>query len=276
MADSTGETFASFWIGPRLQPLANACINSFLAHGFNFELYTHGPVEDVPRHASVRDAEPILPHNELFISHGGVETSTELFSYRYLRRFGGWVVDLDVACNAQRVPDVEIAFAEERAGIINNAVLKFPQGHPAIEDLLKYVATIDPVTAPWGSTGPLALSKIFVEHSELQPWKLPMRDVYPLHWKEAPKVLFPDFTEEVLEKTEGAPFIHLWGATLRELEFDPWHARPVPGSYLAIFYEKYLDRHILDTLQTVDETRLRRSVEEHAARHWGVSLRFAR
>src|SRR5262249_10798065 len=156
---------------------------------------------------------------------------------------GGWYVDNNVVCNTDHPPQVEVAFAEERIGIINNAVLKFPKHHPAIVHLLKYVATIDPVTAPWGATGPSALTKIFKQH-DLNAYQRPINDFYPLHWKEAPKVLFPEFTEEILARTERSPFVHLWGATLREINFDFKRFLPPKGSYLDLLYTKHLDRDI--------------------------------
>ena len=214
------DEFNSCWIGDRLLPIAHVCLNSFGAHGFGFNLYTYGQVTDVPRCVNVKNAEGILPYTELFVAHGGMETAADLFAYRFLYRVGGWFVDNDVACNADRVPDAEIAFAEERANIINNAVLKFPKSHPAIGDVLAYVATVDPVNAPWGATGPLALTKILGSRDNLTQYRLDTADVYPLHLKEAPKLLFPEFKEEIANKVALAPFVHLWGATLREIGFD--------------------------------------------------------
>jgi hypothetical protein len=98
--------------------------------------------------------------------------------------------------------------------------------------------------------------------------------MYPLHWKEAPKLLFPEFVDEVLEKIGKAPFVHLWGATLRELgfRFDNWC--PLAGSYLGILYEKYLDPHIRARLRPFDEAEFRRSVREYVSvtPHWRVDL----
>jgi hypothetical protein len=265
------EEFNSCWFGDRLLPIANMCINSFKAHGFPFNLYIHGSVQDVPEFAQKRDVEPIVRKSELFIAHGGLETSTEMFIYRFLERFGGWYVDNDVVCNADHVPDVDVAFAEEKPGIINNAVLKFPKHHPAIMDLLSYCATIDPVTAPWGTTGPLALTKIFNEHN-LSRYQRKMSDFYPLHWTEAPKVLFPEFTEEILEKTANSPFIHLWGSALREVNFDFKRSLPIPGSYLDLLYKNHLDQHIFDELCPLNENEFRRSVKQYAEQTWNVLL----
>jgi hypothetical protein len=263
--------FNSVWVGDRLLPLANACINSFHGQGHRFSLYTYNVVEDTPEFVERRDAEGIVPRSRIFRAHGGWETFADEFAYQFLRQVGGWWVDSDVVCNTDELPDVAIAFAEERIGIINNAVLKFPENHPAIISLLEYIGTVDPINSQWGSTGPLALTRIFNQH-ELGHYKRNMSDFYPLHWKEAAKLLFPEFTSEVFEKTTKSPFIHLWGAALRELDFNFSNHAPIEGSYLEILYKKYLDPHVRARLISVDEDGLRGSVREHVSKNWGVDL----
>ena len=117
-------------------------------------------MKDVPQFVERCDANAIVPAARVFTAHGGLETFADLFAYRFLESVGGWWVDNDVVCNTSDVPEVDVAFAEERAGIINNAVLKFPPAHPVITDLLQYIGAIDPVNSAWGSTGPLALTAI--------------------------------------------------------------------------------------------------------------------
>jgi len=261
--------FNSVWIGDRLLPIANACINTFKGHGHLFNLYTYNFVEDVPEFVKLRDAEGIVSGARVFRAHGGWETFTDQFAYQFLSKVGGWWVDSDVVCNTDEVPDVEIAFAEERIGLINNAVLKFPRNHLAISRLLDYISAVDPINSRWGSTGPLALTKIFNE-LELIHHKRDKFEFYPLHWKEAPKLLFPEFTDEVLEKTAKSSFIHLWGATLREVGFNS--VKPIEGSYLDIIYKEYLDPHIRASLGPVKEDEFRRSVRSYASQSWGVDL----
>jgi hypothetical protein len=265
------EAFASCWIGERLPTLAGACLESFSAHGHRFTLYTYGAVGALPTSIEVGDAEAILPRAAVVRAHGGMETAADLFAYRFLERLGGWVVDCDVVCNAMGVPDVALAFAEERSGIINNAVLKFPQGHEAIRALLDYVATIDTVNSPWGATGPRALSAVLGARPDLAGFRLPTTDVYPLHWTETPKLLFPEFRAEVLRRTSGSPFIHLWGSALREIGFDCDLAQPPEGSYLDLLYSRYLEPGVRAALRPVDDAAFRGSVQDYTARHWGVS-----
>src|SRR5262249_23775262 len=138
MVNVKNAEFNSVWIGDRLLAIANACINSFKTHGHRFNLYTYNFVHDVPDFVEPRDAEELVPKANIFHAHAGWEIATEKIGYEFLSKIGGWWVDNDVVCNADAVPDVEIAFAEERVGIINNAVLKFPKNHAAISSLLDY------------------------------------------------------------------------------------------------------------------------------------------
>lgn len=262
------DSFASCWVGDRLNPLANMCINSFGARGFPFILHTYNPVQDVPGFVEVRDAEALVARERIFRAHGGLETFCDLFGYSYLFEHGGWWVDLDVLCNCDAAPQVDIAFAEEMIGVINNAVMRFPKAHPAIRTLLDYVATVDPTKAPWGATGPLALTKVFTECGLGLPFAI--RDFYPLYWNEAPKLLFPEFMDEVLEKIAPAPFVHLWGATFREVGFDL--AVPPAGSYMETLYSRHLDPQVRARLQPLDEGAFRNSVKTYVEANWGIKL----
>jgi len=244
------------------------CVNSFGAHGFNFALYTYNSVEDVPAFVELRDADSIVARNRVFNAHGGLETFCDLFAYSYLLEHGGWCVDLDVLCNCDVAPKADIAFAEEKVGVINNAVMRFPRAHPAVRALLDYVATVDPTQAPWGATGPLALTKVFNECGLGLPFAT--RDFYPLHWKEAPKLLFPEFKDEVIEKIAPAPFVHLWGATLRHIGFNL--SVPPEGSYMEDLYGRHLDPQVKATLQPLDEGSFRHFVKTEVESNWNVKL----
>jgi hypothetical protein len=262
---------SSCWVGDRLLPIANACINSFGAHGFSFHLYTYAAVGDIPAFAERHEASALVPEERIFIAHGGLETFADLFAYRFLEHVGGWWVDNDVVCNSPHLPNVPIAFAEERPGVINNAVLKFPRNHPAIVDLLGHIAGVDAANAAWGSTGPLALSAILPKHG-LSAHQCSTAEFYPLHWKEAPKFMFREYTTEVLARTAHSPLIHLWGAALREVGFDFARWMPPPGSYLDLLYQKHLDREVALRLQPIDEASFRRQVQSYVERHWDVPL----
>lgn len=264
-------TISSVWVGDRLLPIGHACINSFVQRGHAFHLYTYEEVKDVPAAVECRDADRIFSRDRLFRAHGGWETFADQFAYQFLYQVGGWWVDNDVVCNADVLPDVEIAFAEEDPGRLNNAVLKFPRHHGVMDSLLQYVTTVDPINTEWGSTGPVALTRVFRKH-DIGRFERPMDEIYAVNWREAPKLLFPEFTDEILERTAKSPFIHLWGAAQREFGFDFSRHRPPDGSYMALLYERSLDPSIYRRLEPISEAPFRASVQDYIWKNWEVKL----
>ena len=49
------------WVGPRLSTMERLSIESFLRNGHEYDLYTYGPVDGVPRGAAVLDAAAVVP-----------------------------------------------------------------------------------------------------------------------------------------------------------------------------------------------------------------------
>src|SRR4051812_26648840 len=76
--------FASCWIGDRVLPIANACMNSFRLHGHSYSLFTYGAVAGVPDFVDLKDAEDLRPSGEVFVAHGGLETVADQLAYRFL------------------------------------------------------------------------------------------------------------------------------------------------------------------------------------------------
>jgi len=96
---------------------------------------------------------------------------------------------------------------------------------------------------------------------------LPMNQVYPIHWREAPKLLFAEFTDEICTRVARSPFVHLWGSTLREIGLRS-DARPPLGSYLDLIYSRYIDPALLQRLHPADEELLRDMIPKYIARNW--------
>ena len=53
------------WVGDALSPLARACVQSFLAKGYEFHLYCYEPVGNVPQQCVLRDAAQLLPRSSI-------------------------------------------------------------------------------------------------------------------------------------------------------------------------------------------------------------------
>ena len=74
-----------------------------------------------------------------------------------------------------------------------------------------------------------------------------------------------------MAKIGDAPFVHLWGSTLRELMDS--YLMPPEGSYLHAFYHRYVDPPVLAKMRPPENEReFRTSMQEYIARNWNESL----
>ena len=102
----------SLWIGDKLTNLEKMCINSFLLHGYDFHLYTYGPVQGVPEGTTIKEGTDILPASEIFCYAANTtqvkdpstyKTSpsafSNLFRFTLIYKLGGVWVDTDIICH---------------------------------------------------------------------------------------------------------------------------------------------------------------------------------
>lgn len=260
--------FNSFWYGGDLTPTAVACINSFRAHGFGYHLYTYDVIANVPQFVNIKDAEEILPRSNIFFAHGGIEHYADVFRYHLLNRAGGWWVDTDVVCNTDVLPEGDMAFAiENKVPVVGNGQLKFPKSHPVLLDLIEEVKSIDPHSR-WGSTGPIALTKIIEKHN-LMSCRWDTADLFPLNWVESLKFHLPEYKEEVIERTKNSKFIHLYtSSSSRYLGFNEKRSYPIPGSFMYGFYMENTPPSLTKELLPLDAKNFRKSVQEFLSKDW--------
>jgi Alpha 1,4-glycosyltransferase conserved region len=226
--------FQSLWIGNALSPHEIACIRSFLARGHAFRLYCDNEVANVPLGCEQADARVILAENEVFAYKHGQERGSyagfaNLFRYKLLRDRGGWWVDTDVVCLPTEVPADEVSLAREHPSLVNNAIMRFPAGHPAMQ------AAYDMAVAAgkdirWGEMGPLCVTAI-VKRFGLEPLLAPQHAFYPLHWSEYTALMLPERRAFVGERLSNAIFLHLWNEMFRRANYDK-SVRPPVGSFL--------------------------------------------
>jgi hypothetical protein len=206
-------TVNMFWHGGPLPSYARTCMRSFLERGHRVRLYAYRRL-DPPMGVEQADAALIVNVDELtrYQSNGAF---SDAFRYELLHREGGWWVDADVVCLADRLPEADYAWAEEEPGVINGAILKFPRGDAKLAQLVAgaRAASGDPT---WGAIGPHLLSKVL--HGYEPPGRADTtRQFYPLGWLEAPLLLLPEYKSEIASRMEGALFLHLWAHVLQEV-----------------------------------------------------------
>jgi hypothetical protein len=120
------------WIGEltRLELLA---IHSFAARGHDFHLWRYEETtERLPRNVVIRDANEILPYEDVFrkgerdsdsgLGEGSYATFSDLFRARLLYELGGIWVDMDVVCLRPFGFEAPYVFRGHRAGAVMNLI----------------------------------------------------------------------------------------------------------------------------------------------------------
>lgn len=261
--------FRSYWYGEELTPSAIMCMNSFLTHGFVYELYSYDVPRLVPQRVVLRPAETIVQAPENMASGTDPSRFSNWFRYNLLDRLGGWWVDTDVVCNTASIPAAEIASAvEDRHGTVAAGTLKFPVGHAAVRELLARYADADRDPS-WGTVGPKLVTQV-LSGAEFDPYLWKRQDVYPIHWVESWKLLLPEFRDELRDRTKQSVFVHLYTSMWRRnfFRFDEREVMPLGGSFLRDLYDEYGCGVTLPELQRTEEAALRRSIDEFLALEW--------
>ena len=227
-------TVQSLWIGAALSPIEAMCIQSFLSRGHRFDLFVYGDVDNVPDGCTRHDARSVVDEAHIFAyrqgpGKGSVSGFSNLFRYKLLLDRGGWWVDMDVVCNGDRLPEVDVALARESGKYVNGAIIKFPPGHPAMAYAYAHSVAVG-ANMTWGECGPRLMTKL-VPMFGLEPALMPQQGFYPIHWQESVKFIDPAHCEYVEDKVRGADFVHLWNETFRRVNYDK-SVRPPRGSYL--------------------------------------------
>jgi len=164
------------------------------------------------------------------------------------RGLGTWI-DTDMYLVRPLDEQSDILFGEEKAGVINNAVLRLPLNSPLLDEVLRpfggevpswlaptkrlssFLKTwlsgaVDIGAMPWGTTGPAALTAAAKKFG-MSSLALPPMTFYPVPWQKADWIVDPklDLAHMIGDNTIG---IHLWNECIRDIKNLP----PPQGSFL--------------------------------------------
>jgi len=122
----------SLWIG-KMTLLEKGCIQSYIDKGISVHLYIYpqNPNQIVNHWAEgsageavcpkciFKDANEIIPYNDLFIEHNSYLPFSDLFRFELLYKKGGWWIDLDLyflgnKANLNELQNKIFVFCEER------------------------------------------------------------------------------------------------------------------------------------------------------------------
>lgn len=210
----------SLWIGEELSLMEILCINSFLAHGHVFDLYTYGPVRGIPDGVTVCSAAEILPADRIFSYQHGVEAGSvsvfaNIFRLALLRMKGGIWTDLDMVCLKPFNFDAPYVFSSERTlegkSKIHNGLIKAPAESPFLTSCLEQASATDPGTVRHGQNGAAVLAKEITRY-RLEQHVQPTNCFCPVDYWEVEKLLSSSPEPNLLK---NAYAVHLWNEMWR-------------------------------------------------------------
>jgi hypothetical protein len=236
---STPATCCSLWIGGDLGAIAAACLSSFVRRGHRVVLYCYDQPKDVPDGVETADAGPIVSSDRIFKHKetGSYAFFSDLFRYQLMRASAGIWIDCDVYCVRPITTETPHVFGWQRAGSVNNAVLRLPHDSPVLDPLIALFAQKTPVPPwlskeqsehwlaarfageeftmadlPWGSSGPEALTYCLGANGLLRHAS-PVEVFYPLPFNRGQLLLQAgaDLRGIVTPRTLT---IHLWNQML--------------------------------------------------------------
>ncbi len=221
--------FNSFWFGENLSPYEILCIKSFIDHGHSFSLYSYNEL-NVPAGVETRDANLILPREDVFFyatgpGAGSVAAFANRFRYALLYKLGGWWVDTDIICLSDTIPNTDCFFALEEAGLVNNAMIRFPAQHPVMEACLSEATNSTADNMAWGTTGPKLFTSILKELSMFDTAQTAI-SCYPIEWSRYIQLFDPHARTLVENSTRDSIAVHLWNELIRRLGVNKQKAPP--------------------------------------------------
>lgn len=104
---------AGLWIG-KLSKMEIYSMKSFIKQGHTYHLYTYEPLDNIPNGVIVKDANEIIPKDEIFTLKNYYLPFSDIFRYKLLYEKGNCWADLDMICLKPIQLDQKFIFSSER------------------------------------------------------------------------------------------------------------------------------------------------------------------
>ena len=212
----------SLWIGSDLSPMEIMCINSYIANGHEFHLYTYKELLNIPNRAVVKDANSIIPEKEIYIdSFGGYAHFADRFRFSLLYKLGGWWVDMDTVClkpfdfESDYVFSSELSDYHNKRCSVNIGYIKAKPGAKFLKDCLYFISIRGQEYVKWGETGVNVFSRMIFRNNFEQYIKYP-EYFCPVSYFHFDRLI----GETIYSLSEKSYAIHWWNELWRRKKFD--------------------------------------------------------
>lgn len=202
--------------------LEQMCIASYLVRGHRFQLYTYGPVANLPHNCERMDADDILPEASIK-GFQNLANFSDYFRYAMLFKKGGYWVDLDNFCLRPYDFVEPYVFSSQLTADRgmdegNAGVIKVPIYSELMLNCMTEINRMDVMKSDWAAIGPILLRNMY-QKMGLQKY-MKNRNVFcPLNYFEAPQNIIGNGTRNY-QFPEETYSVHLWNEEMRRAGVD--------------------------------------------------------
>ena len=193
----------------------------------------------VPKWLTLRDAEDILPQDEMLKPQvGRLTIDANRFRWALLNKFGGWWIDPDVMLLKPDMPSGDVFFGNLDAfGLVPTGVLKFPVGHKLAGEALARSRAADGTKPETDRAGSEMLTALVSEHA-LDMANDSEKSLGPISWFNLLDLFDPAKAIGMAERLGNERFLHLQNDVWRRAGIHPWLAPP-EGAFLDTLFARY-------------------------------------
>ena len=215
----------SLWIGDSISTMEILSMKSFLFHNHTYHLYTYNPIENIPDGVVIKDANEIIPKDQIYTyENGSYSAFSNLFRFTLLWKCGGYWADTDLICVksfkfTQPYVIVSEPTQDYNSQLVTSSFIGLPKksmtAYAGINFQKKIKHEILDGTLKWGA-GPKCMNKI-VNNYKLQKYILPWNTVNSCGWNDIQSIVDTSYkpkSNSVITNINNIPdnmiCIHMW------------------------------------------------------------------
>lgn len=229
-------TLATSWHGAPLAPLDQACLLSFVRHGFEVHVYSYDDIGDIHPDLHRRNAAEIVDqsYTKRFRIAGQPSLShfSDIFRYQLFRLTDHTWIDTDLFClRTFDIPTTGHFLTRETPTSLNGAISRLDRSDPMLDRIIADVEALADQDLLWGATGPHLITKT-LGNIALRSAR-PPNEFYPFHWDQWYLPFLRHEQDRCVLETSDTFAVHLWNNILVKSGY--WKdLAPPSGSFLHI------------------------------------------